>query len=210
MSSNERIVPGSSETYASRAAFYRGENPPPSNSNWASRALAAPTRPKPQKPSPRNSNWASIALAAPARPKPQKPSVNLAPTMCIHCKERPPNCTFLPCGHKLYCNQCWGVKVSLDNCLCGTNIESIMFDYSSMSGRWTGFSKPTDASKPRTEWANTIIHFVAKPDNPTIFDISGRGSSLISNMVGLSYLILVEEVVHYFKAKKFIFILLVQ
>lgn len=190
MSSNERIVPGSSETYASRAAFYRGENPPPANHNWASRALAG--RPKPQKPSPRNNNWASMALAArPARlesrnnnrasmalARPNPPSINLAPMMCVHCKIRPPNLTFLPCGHKLYCDQCWGVKVSLNNCLCGANIESVIFDYSYMSGKWTGFSKPADASKPRTEWANTIIHFIAKPEDPTIFDISGRGSSL--------------------------------
>ena len=153
MNSNERIVPGSSETYASRAAFYRGDNPPA------------------------NHNWASRALAAPARPMPQKPSVNLAPTMCIHCKIRPPNFIFLPCGHKLYCDKCWGVKVSHNNCLCGANIESVIFDYSTMSGRWTGFSKPADKSKPPTEWANTTIYFIAKPESPTIFEISGKGIS---------------------------------
>ena len=47
-----------------------------------------------------------------------------------------------------------------------------------LSGRWTGFSKPTDASKPSTEWTNTIINFDATTESPGILNISGRGSSL--------------------------------
>jgi len=47
-----------------------------------------------------------------------------------------------------------------------------------MSGKWTGFSKPSDASKPPTEWANTIVNFEENPEDPNKLTISGRGSSL--------------------------------
>jgi len=113
---------------------------------------------------------------------------------------------FEPCLDLLYCDQCWGVKISLDKCpLCRADIisakifeprngptwqqareyqqqkrgvQSNMDKIHNMSGRWTGFSRPADASKPPTEWANTIVNFDATPASPDILTISGKGSSL--------------------------------
>jgi hypothetical protein len=57
-------------------------------------------------------------------------------------------------------------------------MASHVHSIASLSGRWTGFSKPADASKPPTEWANTFVNFDATPESPGILNISGRGSSL--------------------------------
>ena len=217
------------------------------------------------------------------------------PSLCQSCFRRPPNVTF-NCGHVLYCDQCWGVKISLDTCpVCNAEILSANISNSgqkssaqpyaqpyaqsygqpshqsqpsythpsfpsfstfsqpsfsshqpshaqqpsltnphpdfygntgqptssqqyllgigntnalkrerevenwlakrlnpygmassqspkdkilAMSGKWTGFSKPSDASKPPTEWANTIVNFAENPEDPNKLTISGRGSSL--------------------------------
>ena len=51
----------------------------------------------------------------------------------------------------------------------------------SMSGKWRGFSKTADESKPPTEWANTEIRFNENNENhgdPNILMISGKGASL--------------------------------
>lgn len=132
--------------------------------------------------------------------------------MCRYCYIRPADVVFKPCLDLLYCDQCWGVKISLDKCpLCDVNIDSAkMFEsrhapswqqaqqyqqqerarkvqpptqsnktkIESMSGQWSGFSKPADVSKQPTEWANTEIYFNEKPGDPNILMISGKGSSL--------------------------------
>ena len=149
---------------------------------------------------------------------------------CGICDAREINCTFQPCTCKLYCDQCWGVNISLDRCpVDGREITSVDMDTAkkktkapgisieqrderiqqamdkekewkqkaqqkpamaisqsssnidkirNMSGSWTGSSRPTDLSKPPTEWIGTIVNFDVDPASPGILTISGRGSSL--------------------------------
>jgi len=158
----------------------------------------------------------------------QQPAQN-STLWCGICDAREINCRFQPCGCKLYCDKCWGVKISLDRCpVDGKEIKSVDMDTAkiktkapgitieqrdmriqqakdketewkkkaqqkpgmassqstnidkirNMSGRWTGSSRPADASTPPTEWANTNINFDIDPASPGILTISGRGSSL--------------------------------
>jgi hypothetical protein len=38
-------------------------------------------------------------------PQPE-PKPAMAPMLCLRCAKNPPNCVFLPCSHKVWCNEC--------------------------------------------------------------------------------------------------------
>jgi hypothetical protein len=119
----ESDEPGAEPGFAPRAQVLEAKLPlqPPSTNTanpatWASVALAHPNRPQRAALAAAPQSFAVAAAAA---------SAPVLKIMCRHCFQRPVNCRFLPCEHFLYCDQCWGVKISLDRCpVCSAEILS--------------------------------------------------------------------------------------